>query len=72
MVLPMPSDVDMQMDEAKNTITLEQVVAFLSDPETPPEFLDYILDMISQQTEKAAPPPDPMLNTAMASVTPGR
>jgi len=72
MVLPMPSDVDAQMNEAKNTITLEQVVSFLSDPETPPEFLDYILEMLSQQTAKAAPPPDPALNTAMESVAPGR
>lgn len=72
MVLPSPSDVDMQMNEARSTITLEQVIDFLSDPETPPEFLDYILEMISQQTAKAAPPADPLLNTAMESVTPGR
>lgn len=70
MVLPSPADVDMQMDEVRADITLEQVVAFLTDPETPPEFIDYLLEMLSQQSAKNAPEPDPALNDALGSVTP--
>lgn len=70
MVLPSPDTVDTQMDEARANITLEQVVAFLTDPATPPEFMDYLMELISQQSAKSAPPPDPALDSALASVTP--
>ena len=68
MVLPTPDAIDRNMDAAKSQITLEMVVEFIQS--APPEFIDYLLEMLMQEEQKAAPPPDPALDTAMASVTP--
>jgi len=68
MVLPAPEIVDERMDEAKAGLTLDQVIAFIQD--APPEFIDYIFEMLSQQGKRSAPKADPALNTAMESITP--
>lgn len=68
MVLPSPQTVDAQMDEARENITLDHVVQFIEN--APPEFLDYLMELLAQQSAQAAPPPDPALNTALDSITP--
>jgi len=56
------------MAEARENITLDMVVDFIQN--APPEFIDYLMEMLSQQSAQAAPPPDPALNTALDSITP--
>lgn len=68
MVFPSPEMADTQMDEARAGITLDHVVQFIRD--APPEFIDYLMELLSQQSARNAPPPDPALNAALESVAP--
>ena len=68
MVLPNPTQIDERMSEAQAGITLDMVVEFIQN--APPEFIDYLLEMLSQQEAQSQPAPDPALNAAMGSVTP--
>ena len=70
MVFPAPAEIDGMMGEAQAGITIEQVVEFIRN--APPEFIDYIYEMLAQQDQQAAPPRDPSIDQALDSVTPVR
>lgn len=68
MVLPTPQTVDQHMESAKAGITLDQVVEFIRN--APPEFIDYIYEMLAQEEERAQPERDPAVEQAMDSINP--
>ncbi len=70
MVLPQPDVIDERMQETQANITIDQVVEFIRN--APPEFLDYIYEMLAQEEARSAPPRDPSVDRALDSVTPVR
>lgn len=70
MVLPQPQTIDQHMSEAREGITIDQVVEFIRN--APPEFIDYIYELLAQEGSRSEPERDPSIEQALDSVTPVR
>lgn len=58
------------MSEAREGITIDQVVEFIRN--APPEFIDYIYELLAQEGSRSEPERDPSIEQALDSVTPVR